>query len=207
MEINNNINKDELIEFPDNFEEIANLALLNFEKTSKIDLNKLVQIGLEKEKKIINEFNIKKDENYEKQENFEDFGDDDDNDDNEENQNYNKYQRFEDEEFLENEEHDKLNEKPNNNKKEEIINNNIFNINIVENLNEKEKKDCIKNEELLNGKKVNLQEKKIIKKKLSNEELKNLISKIEYTPPDWAKNLSDQEFINKVKLFINNKKV
>ena len=207
MEINNNINKDELIEFPDNFEEIANLALLNFEKTSKIDLNKLVQIGLEKEKKIINEFNIKKDENYEKQENFEDFGDDDDNDDNEENQNYNKYQRFEDEEFLENEEHDKLNEKPNNNKKEEIINNNIFNINIVENLNEKEKKDCIKNEELLNDKKVNLQEKKIIKKKLSNEELKNLISKIEYTPPDWAKNLSDQEFINKVKLFINNKKV
>ena len=89
MEINNNIYKDELIEFPDNFEEIANLALLNFEKTSKIDLNKLVQIGLEKEKKIINEFNIKKDENYEKQENFEDFGDDDDNDDNEENQNYN----------------------------------------------------------------------------------------------------------------------
>ena len=207
MEINNNINKDELIEFPENFEEIANLALLNFEKTSKIDLNKLVQIGLEKEKKIINEFNIKKDENYEKQEDFEDFGDDDDNDDNEENQNYNKYQRFEDEEFLENEEHDKLNEKPNNNKKEEIINNNIFNINIVENLNEKEKKDCIKNEELLNDKKVNLQEKKIIKKKLSNEELKNLISKIEYTPPDWAKNLSDQEFINKVKLFINNKKV
>ena len=207
MEINNNINKDELIEFPDNFEDIANLALLNFEKTSKIDLNKLIQIGLEKEKKIINEFNIKKDENYEKQENFEDFGDDDDNDDNEENQNYNKYQRFEDEEFLENEEHDKLNEKPNNNKKEEIINNNIFNINIVENLNEKEKKDCIKNEELLNDKKVNLQEKKIIKKKLSNEELKNLISKIEYTPPDWAKNLSDQEFINKVKLFINNKKV
>ena len=207
MEINNNINKDELIEFPENFEDIANLALLNFEKTSKIDLNKLVQIGLEKEKKIINEFNIKKDENYEKQENFEDFGDDDDNDDNEENQNYNKYQRFEDEEFLENEEHDKLNEKPNNNKKEEIINNNIFNINIVENLNEKEKKDCIKNEELLNDKKVNLQEKKIIKKKLSNEELKNLISKIEYTPPDWAKNLSDQEFINKVKLFINNKKV
>ena len=207
MEINNNINKDELIEFPDNFEEITNLASLNFEKTSKIDLNKLVQIGLEKEIKIINEFNIKKDENYEKQENFEDFGDDDDNDDNEENQNYNKYQRFEDEEFLENEEHDKLNEKPNNNKKEEIINNNIFNINIVENLNEKEKKDCIKNEELLNDKKVNLQEKKIIKKKLSNEELKNLISKIEYTPPDWAKNLSDQEFINKVKLFINNKKV
>ena len=77
----------------------------------------------------------------------------------------------------------------------------------MENLNEKEKKDCIKNEELLNDKKVNLQEKKIIKKKLSNEELKNLISKIEYTPPDWAKNLSDQEFINKVKLFINNKKV
>ena len=108
MEINNNINKDELIEFPDNFEEIANLALLNFEKTSKIDLNKLVQIGLEKEKKIINEFNIKKDENNEKPENFEDFGDDDDNDDNEENQNYNKYQKFEDEELLENEEDDKL---------------------------------------------------------------------------------------------------
>ena len=77
----------------------------------------------------------------------------------------------------------------------------------MENLNEKEKKDCIKNGELLNDKKVNLQEKKIIKKKLSNEELKNLISNIEYTPPDWAKNLSDQEFINKVKLFINNKKV
>ena len=43
MEINKNFKNDEIIEFPDNYEEIANLALLNFEKENKIDLNKLSQ--------------------------------------------------------------------------------------------------------------------------------------------------------------------
>ena len=33
-----------------------------------------------------------------------------------------------------------------------------------------------------------------------------MVSKIEYTPPNWARNMNDQEFINKVKLYINNKK-
>ena len=41
MEINNNDIRDEIIEFPSNFEEIANQELLKLEKNNKIDLNKL----------------------------------------------------------------------------------------------------------------------------------------------------------------------
>ena len=29
--------------------------------------------------------------------------------------------------------------------------------------------------------------------------MKKMILKIDYTPPNWARNLSDQEFINKIK--------
>ena len=44
------------------------------------------------------------------------------------------------------------------------------------------------------------------KKKLSNDKIREMISKIEYTPPIWARNMDDHEFINKVKLYINKKK-
>ena len=43
MENNLNDIRDEIIEFPNNFEEIVNQELLNFEKINKIDLSKLVQ--------------------------------------------------------------------------------------------------------------------------------------------------------------------
>ena len=43
MENNLNDIRDEIIELPNNFEEIVNQELLNFEKISKIDLSKLVQ--------------------------------------------------------------------------------------------------------------------------------------------------------------------
>ena len=40
MEINNKFYNDEILEFPINYEEIANLALLNFERSNKENLNK-----------------------------------------------------------------------------------------------------------------------------------------------------------------------
>ncbi len=43
MENNLNDIRDEIIELPNNFEEIVNQELLNFEKINKIDLSKLVQ--------------------------------------------------------------------------------------------------------------------------------------------------------------------
>ena len=61
MENSNNENIDEIFEFPENYEEIANQALFNFEKNCKFDLNKLIQKGINiektniKQKKIIQE--------------------------------------------------------------------------------------------------------------------------------------------------------
>ena len=198
MEINNIINKDEILEFPDNYEEIANLALLNFEKTRKLDLNQLIKKGTEKNKKFINE-NKKLEEKESKNDEWKDF----ESDEGEKNLNI-KYQKFEDEDCFE---------------KEDVLNKitEIKPENIVEYVKYdkmiKEKKKIIENKEYIIEKNNN-NEKKIInnqqessnennrlkKQRLSDEQIKKMISKINYVPPDWARNLNDQEFIHKLKL-------
>ena len=110
MENNNYVNKDEIFEFPDNYEEIANLALLNFEKDNKIDLNKLIKIGIASEEINIkqnddintnnengNEDANEKNDLKNKKSEWEDFDSDDNNENDEEINKYNCYQAFEDE--------------------------------------------------------------------------------------------------------------
>ena len=209
MEIKNNINKDEFIEYPDNYEEIANLALFNFEKNNIIDLNKLVKIGLDDEPKNFNEINLNKRENnnIEHMNNYEDYENKEEEEEQEqeqENENNNNYQKFEDEEIIEKEGDN------------EIININNNNLNKIEKNNKEIKPELKLNndpEEKINSNMNNKNKQdslfdkiSIKKKKLSNEEMKNLISKIKYTPPDWAKGLTDQDFIKKVKLFIKTEK-
>ena len=176
MEFNNNYNKDEIIEFPDNYEEIANLALLNFEQTSKIDLNKLIKTGLEQEQSNINE-----------------------------NNNLNSYQKFEDDDYSDKEGEENIIKEISNNIQKNIINDNNKDKEINKIMDKNSRKEIINENIQIKPLKVNNK----LNKKLSNEEMKKLVSKIEYAPPNWARNLTDQEFINKVKLYslknINNK--
>ena len=54
--------------------------------------------------------------------------------------------------------------------------------------------------------KINLKEKNKNKtQKLNNKEIKEKISKIKYTPPNWAINMNDEDFIKNVQKFINKK--
>ena len=194
MEINNNDIRDEIIEFPSNFEEIANQELLKLEKNNKIDLNKLIKQSLEHDKNIIKENNQDKNNNENECEDFES--------DEEENIDNNNYQKFEDDDCQEDkkEEKNEIFESNNDNIEEKQINKINCNDNIFSNIKSVNKREQIleKNfnvQELINNKKNNL---KTNKKKLSNEQMKKMLLKIEYTPPEWARNLSDQEFINKI---------
>ena len=191
MEINNNDIRDEIIEFPSNFEEIANKELLKLEKNNKIDLNKLIKQSLEHDKNIINENNQDKNNNDNEWEDFES--------DEEENIDNNNYQKFEDDECPEdkNEKQKEIfesNNDKNDNIEEKQINNINYHDNIFSNIKLSNKRKQI------SEKNFNAQEKnsKTNKKKLSNEEMKKMLLKIDYTPPNWARNLSDQEFINKI---------
>ena len=191
MEINNNDIRDEIIKFPSNFEEIANQELLKLEKNNKIDLNKLIKQSLEHDKNIINENNQDKNNNDNEWEDFES--------DEEENIDNNNYQKFEDDECPEdkNEKQNEIfesNNDKNDNIEEKHINNINYNDNIFSNIKLANKREQI------SEKNFNAQEKnsKTNKKKLSNEEMKKMLLKIDYTPPNWARNLSDQEFINKI---------
>ena len=195
MEINNNDIRDEIIEFPSNFEEIANQELLKLEKNNKIDLNKLIKQSLEHDKNIIKENNQDKNNNANEWEDFES--------DEEENIDNNNYQKFEDDDCQEDkkEEKNEIFESNNDNIEEKQINKINCNDNIFSNIKSVNKREQIleknfKVQELSNNKKNNL---KTNKKKLSNEQMKKMLLKIEYTPPEWARNLSDQEFINKIK--------
>ena len=85
MEFNNNDIKDDILEFPNNYEEITNLELLNMEKNIKFDLNKLLNKGIEPPNNNINE-NIKIEE---KLSNNDDEWKDFESDEEEENNNYN----------------------------------------------------------------------------------------------------------------------
>ena len=207
MEINKNSINDEILEFPDNYEEIANLALLNFEKENKIDLNKLIKKGIEKEQKNINENNYIEDKASKNEDEWEDFGSDEEE---EKNINVNNYQKFEDVDCLDEEkENNETNKITDENKESDIIDNHIKkNVEIMNNnkdvkINKNNDEKVIENNE---GKISSNNNDNFKKKKLSNDIIREMISKIEYTPPNWARNMDDQEFINKVKLYINNKK-
>ena len=204
MEINKNSINDEIIEFPDNYEEISNLALLNFEKENKIDLNKLIEKGIEKEQKNINENNYIEDKVSKNEDELGDFGSDED-----EEKSINNYQKFEDDDYSEGEkENNETNKVINENKESEIIDNHINkNAEIIQNkdngiFKNNDEKSIKNNKEKISSNNND----KFQKKKLSNDKIREMISKIEYTPPNWARNMNEQEFINKVKLYINNKK-
>ena len=208
MEINKNSINDEIIEFPDNYEEIANLALLNFEKENKIDLNKLIKKGIEKEQKNINEYNYTEDKVSKNEVEWEDFGSDEE-EEQEKNINVNNYQKFEDDDCLDEEkENNETNKIIDENKETDSIDNHINkNVEIMNNkdveINKNNDEKGIENNE---GKISSYNNDNFKKKKLPNDKIREMISKIEYTPPNWARNMDDQEFINKVKLYINNKK-
>ena len=120
MEINKNFNNDEIIEFPDNYEEIANLALLNFEKENKIDLNKLIEKGIEKEQKNINENNFQEDKVNKSEDEWGEF----ESDEEEKNVNANNYQKFEDDDCTQEEkENNEIN--TDKNRALDILDNNI----------------------------------------------------------------------------------
>ena len=202
MEINKNSINDEIIEFPDNYEEISNLALLNFEKENKIDLNKLIEKGIEKEQKNINENNYIEDKVSKNEDECGDFGSDEDE---EKNINANNYQKFEDDDYSEGEkENNETNKVINENKESEIIDNHIDkNAEIIQNkdngiFKNNDEKSIKNNKEKISSNNND----KFQKKKLSNDKIREMISKIEYTPPNWARNMNEQEFINKVKLYI-----
>ena len=203
MEINKNSINDEIIEFLDNYEEIANLALLNFEKENNIDLNKLIKKGIEKEQKNINENNYIEDKVSKNEDEWEDFGSDAEEE--EKNINVNNYQKFEDDDCLDEEkENNETNKIIDENKESDIIDNHIKkNVEIMNNkdvkINKNNDEKVIENNE---GKISSNNNDNFKKKKLSNDKIREIISKIEYTPPIWARNMDDQEFINKVKLYI-----
>ena len=218
MENYNNVNKDEIIEFPENYEEIANLALLNFEKDNKIDLNKLIKIGITSE-----EINIKQsytnNENYvvnekndlqNKKSEWEDFDSDDNNENDEEINNYNCYQAFEDE--MEQEVNEEKNNEKNVKIEESINNDNKFSdIKLIKNEKEKAEEEY-KNknnaiDEKKDDKKYKLNENKKPKKlNLDNKGIRDMISKINYPAPKWAAQMTDEEFIKTVHNFISKKK-
>ena len=203
MEIKNNDIKDDILEFPDNFEELVNLQLLNLEKYNKIDLNKLLKIGIEQEENHINGNDKIENISSEKEDDWKDFESDDEGENS-----HNKYQRFEDDEFLEKEEDKKIiNENNNDNNKEKNIENNEQNFSNI-NINKSKEQEIDKNTGKNDIEQQNFSKEKYIlkNKKLTNEQMKKMISKIDYTPPNWARNMNDKEFINKVKLYINKNK-
>lgn len=214
MEKNSN---DEMFEFPENYEDIANQALLNFEKNCKFDLNQLIQKGLKlgnddtNIKENIIENNTFKNKTYE----WEDF----ESDENEENKiENNNYQAFEDEKE-EYEIYDQIkNKQINEDYKEKNLENNITYSKIE--INKKKEEDNSiynktqdKKNEIDKNIKEKLKENDKIKEnnfnkkqKLKNKEMKDLISKINFSPPNWAINLNDEDFIEKAKKYINSNK-
>ncbi len=53
MENNNNDIRDEILEFPSNYEEIVNQELINLEKSNEINLDKLIKQSLKNDKNNI----------------------------------------------------------------------------------------------------------------------------------------------------------
>ena len=215
MENNNYDYREEIIEYPENYEEIANLALLNFEKNCKLDLNNLIKKGLNSEEIINNEINDKKDENNadKKKDDWEDFDSDDDNDNKEDGEEqinkFNNYQAFEDEEENKDEKddvdkcdniHEKNKENENENKYiySEIENHHIDDKIVIENKTDN-------NENMI---KLKIKEKnKNQTHKINDKKIKEKMSKIKYATPNWAINMKDEDFIKTVKNFLTKNKI
>ena len=112
----------------------------------------------------------------------------------ENNDNKIQYEVFEDEEEVEVEEK---------NIKENISD-------IKENEEEKNKNEIKENKDYQNLEKNNMNEKREMESNSkhfilkNSDKIKEMISKIKFPPPEWAKNISDDEFINQVKRVLNN---
>ena len=189
--------EEDILEYPENYEEIANLALINFEKNCPINLDKLINTESNHNENLINnqKDNNEDNNNYNKNDDWGDF------EENEEDEQLNSYKEFKDE----NEDEDE----------EEMVsyNKNVQEDNIYMKCENQTKENCIIKEEQNNKdneydeKKINI-ETKIKKpiKKLNQKELKEKISQIKFEPPKWAKNLNDKKFIIQAKkLLLNNK--
>ncbi len=112
----------------------------------------------------------------------------------ENNDNKIQYEVFEDEEEVEVEEK---------NIKENISD-------IKENEEEKNKNEIKENKDYQNLEKNNMNEKREMESNSkhfilkNSDKIKEMISKIKFPTPEWAKNISDDEFINQVKRVLNN---
>ena len=153
-------------------------------------------------KQKINENNFQEDKVNKSEDEWGEF----ESDEEEKNVNANNYQKFEDDDCSQEE---KENNEANTDKNRalDILDNNI-NIcteikSIGNGVNKNIDEKCVKNnQEKISSNNID----KFKKKKLSKDKIREMVSKIEYTPPNWARNMNAQEFINKVKLYINNKK-
>ena len=82
---------------------------------------------------------------------------------------------------------------------------------IKENEEEKNKNEIKENKDYQNLEKNNMNEKREMESNSkhfilkNSDKIKEMISKIKFPPPEWAKNISDDEFINQVKRTLNNK--
>ena len=81
---------------------------------------------------------------------------------------------------------------------------------IKENEEEKNKNEIKENKDYQNLEKNNMNEKREMESNSkhfilkNSDKIKEMISKIKFPPPEWAKNISDDEFINQVKRVLNN---
>ena len=81
---------------------------------------------------------------------------------------------------------------------------------IKENEEEKNKNEIKENKDYQNLEKNNMNEKREMESNSkhfilkNSDKIKEMISKIKFPPPEWAKNINDDEFINQVKRVLNN---
>ena len=151
----------------------------NFEEMANNTL-----MGLENEYKIFN--NINKNQNIKK-----DYKNDEKNK-KENYENKRQYEVFEDEEEIEE-------KNPKENKSD-----------IQDNEEEKNKKEIKESKIYPDLEKKNINEKKEMESNSkhfilkNSDKIKEMISKIKFPTPEWAKNISDDEFINQIKRILNN---
>jgi hypothetical protein len=101
--------------------------------------------------------------------------------------------------------------KEENNEDNKIENNNI-NLKEYENLNQDNEKKEININDFEFTEDIKIEEKKIEQKKRKNspiknpEKIKEAMKSLNIKPPEWAKNLTDEDFMFRVKTYLKNKK-
>ena len=200
-------NEDFILEYPSNYKELVDKKL-----------NKL-----QEEYDEVNNVNNKENENNENinNNNKENLSDNSKNS-NEKNENINKYNIDDtNKEYYHSlgEVPDTLNDdddgfievKEENNEDNKIENNNI-NLNEYENLNQDNEKKEININDFEFTEDIKIEEKKIEQKKIKNspiknpEKIKEAMKSLNIKPPEWAKNLTDEDFMFRVKTYLKNKK-